>query len=117
MNNSFEKICVNCGTRIDKEARFCSKCGAKQFDNAETQRHYTQSNTRGHLNSDWLASILLCFFVGTLGIHIFYNGKIASGVLMLITFGGLGVWYIIDLILIITENFTDKKGEKLRIYN
>lgn len=39
-----------------------------------------------------LPAVLLCFFLGTLGIHRFYVGKIGTGVLMIVTLGGLGVW-------------------------
>ena len=53
----------------------------------------------------FVAAILLCFFLGSLGFHRFYVGKIGTGILMLITFGGLGVWTIIDLVLIATSNF------------
>ncbi len=43
-------------------------------------------------------AFLLCFFFGTLGIHRFYLGKVGTGVLMLLTGGGLGIWWFIDLI-------------------
>ena len=62
---------------------------------------------------DWLALFLLTFFVGVLGIHRFYVGKIGTGVLMLITLGGLGVWFLVDLILVVTGQFTNKDGEKI----
>ena len=62
---------------------------------------------------NWLATLLLCLFVGPLGIHRFYAGKIGTGILQLITLGGCGIWTIIDLIMIITGNFTDKDGNKI----
>ena len=62
---------------------------------------------------DWLALFLLTFFVGVLGVHRFYVGKIGTGVLMLITLGGLGVWFLVDLILVVTGQFTNKDGEKI----
>ena len=62
---------------------------------------------------DWLALFLLTFFVGVLGVHRFYVGKIGTGVLMLITLGGLGVWFLVDLILVVTGQFTNKDGQKI----
>lgn len=54
--------------------------------------------------------ILLCFFLGGLGVHRFYVGKIGTGILMLITLGGFGIWTIVDFVLIVTGNFKDKNG-------
>ena len=62
---------------------------------------------------DWLALFLLTFFVGFLGVHRFYVGKIGTGVLMLITLGGLGVWFLVDLLLVVTGQFTNKDGQKI----
>ena len=62
---------------------------------------------------DWLALFLLTFFVGVLGVHRFYVGKIGTGVLMLITLGGLGVWLLVDLLLVVTGQFTNKDGQKI----
>ena len=64
-------------------------------------------------DKNWLTTLLLCLFVGSLGIHRFYTGKIGTGILQLVTLGGCGIWTIIDLIMIITGNFTDKDGNKI----
>ncbi|MBF0594851.1 MAG: TM2 domain-containing protein [Candidatus Omnitrophica bacterium] len=60
-----------------------------------------------------LASLLLCLFLGWLGAHRFYTGKIGTGVLMLCTAGGLGVWVIVDLIFIICGIFRDKQDRRV----
>ncbi|HLV99466.1 MAG TPA: NINE protein [Ktedonobacterales bacterium] len=62
---------------------------------------------------DWLMTLLLCVFVGWLGIHRFYTGHILIGVLQLLTFGGCGVWTLVDLILIVTDNYKDANGYPL----
>ncbi len=60
-----------------------------------------------------LIVLLLCFFLGLLGIHRFYAGKIGTGVLMLCTAGGLGVWWLIDLIFIACGSFRDKADKRI----
>jgi TM2 domain-containing membrane protein YozV len=62
---------------------------------------------------DWLTTLLLCIFLGELGIHRFYTGHIGIGIVQLITGGGCGIWWLIDLILIITDKFKDAKGQPL----
>jgi TM2 domain-containing membrane protein YozV len=53
---------------------------------------------------------LLCFFLGWAGVHRFYVGKPWSGLAQLFTFGGFGIWWLIDFIMILTGNFKDSNG-------
>ncbi len=55
-------------------------------------------------------TILLCYFLGNLGVHRFYVGRVLTGILMVITLGGLGIWTMIDFIIIATGNFKDSEG-------
>ena len=59
-------------------------------------------------------ALLLCFFLGFLGVHRFYVGKIGTGVLQLVTLGGLGIWALIDFIMIVVQKFTDSEGNTLK---
>ncbi|GAA3589343.1 MULTISPECIES: TM2 domain-containing protein [Marinobacter] len=60
-----------------------------------------------------LPAFLMCFFLGMFGIHRFYVGKIGTGILQIVTLGGLGIWALIDWIMLMCGAFTDKQGNKL----
>ncbi len=60
-----------------------------------------------------VSAILFCIFLGGFGAHRFYVGKTGTGILMLLTCGGFGIWTLIDLINLACCNFTDAKGHYL----
>ncbi len=59
----------------------------------------------------WLVTLLLCFFLGSLGVHSFYVGKTVYGVIQLLTGGGCGVWTLIDFIMILLKKYSDGEGK------
>lgn len=61
-----------------------------------------------------LAAALLAFFFGYLGIHRFYVGKVGTGILQILTLGGLGIWTLIDFVLILLGSFRDSNGRALQ---
>jgi hypothetical protein len=106
-------FCSNCGSQIDDKAVVCPKCGVP------TANYSAQSAAKAQIAGptaegyDWLTTLLLCFFVGGLGIHSFYTKKTGIGIAQLLTLGGCGIWALVDLVMIITENFKDAQGRPL----
>lgn len=69
---------------------------------------YSNSNRR-----NYFIALLLSIFVGQLGVDRFYLGKIGTGLLKLLTVGGFGLWWIIDIVLIATGDMRDVNGQPL----
>lgn len=61
----------------------------------------------------FLAVFFFSFMWGTFGVDRFYLGKIGTGIIKLITFGGFGFWTLIDLALIMSGSMRDKQGQEM----
>ncbi|MCX6804707.1 MAG: Ltp family lipoprotein [Patescibacteria group bacterium] len=89
-----------------------------KVNNSETSQNTPPVATSG-TQKDFMAAAMLSLFLGWFGIDRFYLGYVGSGILKLITFGGCGLWYLIDLILILTGSLksVDKQDLKDRQKN
>ena len=117
------KYCSHCGQRINAKAVICPHCGCQveELQNAQKEQpqiviNNTNTNTNtnrnvnqntvhvvgGRMRNKWVA-LALCFFLGYLGAHKFYEGKAGMGILYLFTFGLFGIGWIVDLVLLLLK--------------
>lgn len=99
-------FCRGCGKEIHETAAACPHCGA-------TQGHSRTKIGGGISDKNYWTATVLCFFLGIVGAHRFYVGKIGSGIAQLFTFGGLGLWAFYDLLMIMTSKFEDSDGNRI----
>ena len=109
MKQENEKYCIECGVLINIKAEICPKCGVRQ--NVQTTPISAEIVEQ---RNKWITCLLLCWFLGVLGVHRFYTGHTALGVFQLLTFGGCGIWTLIDFIIIASGNFKDAQGNPIK---
>ncbi len=70
-------------------------------------------NEINHSEKKILLTFVLCLFLGGFGIHRFYLGKYKTGILQLLTLGGLGIWALFDAIMLVLKKFKDSEDRTL----
>lgn len=108
-------FCKKCGTQIENGAAFCPNCGSPQESSTQTgysvNNYYINNNQTNAISpKSRLVALLLCLFLGGLGIHRFYVGKVGTGILWLFTAGCFGIGCLVDLIMIACGSFRDISG-------
>ena len=58
-------------------------------------------------------ALILCFFLGIFGAHRFYVGKTGTAIAQIFTLGGLGIWTLVDFVMIVVGEFSDSDGNKI----
>ena len=105
--------CKHCGEEIDADCIICPKCGKQVKEIQSSQPNIIINNSNENINRNtsyvvssgrqknkWLA-FCLCFFLGFLGAHKFYEGKTGQGILYLLTLGIFGFGWFFDTIAIL----------------
>ena len=108
--------CISCGSKPLAGYNFCPHCGSPSQKHAQVCLTCGVAFVGALSDNVFLLTLLLAVFLGGIGIHRFFHGHIVTGILMIVTLGGFGIWYIIDLILIVTGNFKDSNGDPIK-YN
>ncbi|MFZ2537747.1 MAG: TM2 domain-containing protein [Oscillospiraceae bacterium] len=107
------KFCKHCGGKIASDAVICTLCGRQVesignggaspnivINNANTNTNV--SGAYGRPINKWIA-LVLCFFIGFLGAHKFYEGKAGMAILYIFTFGLFGIGVLVDFITILLK--------------
>lgn len=99
------RTCALCGRTLEPRTSVCLECGHVHplVPSAAT----LPSERR------LLPALLLCILIGPFGAHRFYAGKTGTAIAQLLTVGGLGIWWLADVILLATGQFRDAEGARI----
>ncbi len=92
-------FCPKCGRQLLEYTSECANCGHTFDPSIWHQGKHSKTTT-----------LLLCIFLGIIGGHRFYTGYTGIGFLQLITLGGFGIWWLTDLISILTDSYKDAEN-------
>lgn len=96
-----EVYCASCGKAIKVQAELCPFCGVRQVAGNVSEK-------------SWGTCLMLFIFLGWIASHRFYAGKVGTAILYIITLNGIGIWWLIDLILILSKNFKDNQNKLIK---
>ena len=108
------EYCINCGQRPLLGRRYCQSCGQETVPGAEICVKCGVRLGAVGGGKDWTVALILSVLLGTLGVDRFYLGYIGLGILKLVTLGGCGIWWLVDVILIAMNKVPDAHGNPLR---
>ena len=98
-----EKHCSSCGSVVKIVAEICPSCGVRQNPIGGIDPNATSEK-------NFVVALLCLVLLGWIGGHRFYVGKPGTAILFLLTWGGMGIWGLWDLIALCTGKFTDSNG-------
>lgn len=117
------KVIIDQGGFFQKAGRWASERIKESLKTEEDQSSASRDHSRPHRHERRVSNIsqkkrllvlILCAAFGVFGVHRFYTGRTKTAKLMLFTIGGLGIWYVTDLIIILFGEFVDSEGKRVR---
>ena len=102
-------VCEYCGQETWIEGKSTAKPAASAPTLVESPIEYSPYS--------YTVTLVLALLFGVLGGHRFYTGHVLSGVIQLLTGGGLYIWWLIDILSIVSGSFHDSQGRPLKAKN
>ena len=103
-------FCSKCGNEINDEAVVCVKCGCL----VNNKKVVTKEESIPERS--WVITYILAWFLGVFGAHRFFTGYIGIGIAQVLTFGGCGIWALVDFICLSFNCYKDPENKELPGY-